>query len=70
MNTDVEKSTFINQVVGKRIIKYNGKLTPTGAEIIEIRNAKKTEELTKGLISILCEDVDNSGRHSDSHTWN
>ena len=60
MNTDVEKSRFIDHVVGKRIIKYNEKLTPTGAEIIAVRNAKKTEELTKGLISILCEDVDNN----------
>lgn len=56
MNADYEKSKFNDQVVGKRIVMYDGKITPTGAEIVASRNDKSTEDITKELISILCKD--------------
>lgn len=54
MNADYEKSKFNDQVVGKRIVMYDGKITPMGTEIMASRNDKITEELTIELISVLC----------------
>ncbi len=60
MNT--EKSKFNDQVAGKRVVSIGGRITPSGAEIIAARNDKRTEEITREIISILCGDDDNDGR--------
>lgn len=65
---DTGKGSFSDQVAGKRVVSIGGKLTPTGAEIIGERNDKQTEELTRGLISILCGNDDDERRVEDNHT--
>lgn len=69
MNADYEKSRFNDQIVGKRIVMYDRKITPMGAEIMVSRNDNSTEELTKELISILFKEPedDGNGRAEDGH---
>lgn len=47
-----EISNFTNQVFGKRVLSYNGKLTPMGAGIIG-GNEEEERNLRKDIVRIL-----------------
>lgn len=47
---DEEINTFNNQVVGRTIVSYDGKITPEGAELIRKREEERYEEELKDYI--------------------
>lgn len=51
--TDLEReiNTFTDQVVGRRVVAINGKITPTGWDVISERRDREIEAATKALIS-------------------
>ena len=70
--TNTEKNKFNDQIAGEKIVSIGGIITPSGAEIIAARNDKKTEEITRGIISILCgnDDVDSQFDDNDGRVEN
>ncbi len=55
-----EIGDFRNQVVGTRVVSYNGKLVPGGSDIINEREYEEDRRLEKEILSILNDHVDDS----------